>query len=174
MTIDTSAEALEDLFDRLTAAAMVLPEENMPRISKAVSDGAATLRALAAERDAAVDAAAVLAPGAEAMRAAFAEAMGMHSDATELLAKAIAERDRYKRLAYNAQDVRDRATSERSAAEAERDAALAREARLREALAEMMRWFGKYPEFIPNPEHDERVEQAIIAARAALSGEPPA
>jgi hypothetical protein len=37
------------------------------------------------------------------------------------------------------------------------------------ALREMVRWFGNYPEYIPNPERSDEYEAAVKAARAALA-----
>lgn len=44
-------------------------------------------------------------------------------------------------------------------------------AKLREALAEILKWFGDYPSFIPSYENviQDRVEDAIEQARAALA-----
>jgi hypothetical protein len=38
-----------------------------------------------------------------------------------------------------------------------------------EALREMVRWFGNYPEYIPNPERSDEYEASVKAANAALA-----
>jgi len=52
------------------------------------------------------------------------------------------------------------------------EAAAAPNAALVEALAEMVKWFGRYPEWLPAPETFEKYKASIEKARAALASLP--